>query len=125
MSLTTAIYAKNSLIPGTPPTAPLGTSVYDTTSATFTPGFAPTGTITYTFTGSGLAALPVPAAWTQVTPTKWSETLVVSAGVFPNSDATGPLGAGDYNFAVTFAPASGEPNYVSAAAADEPLHINK
>jgi aspartyl-tRNA(Asn)/glutamyl-tRNA(Gln) amidotransferase subunit A len=44
----------------------VGDSVYDTATITFTPAtaFAKGGTVTYTFTGSELSGLTVPAGWT-------------------------------------------------------------
>ncbi len=106
--------------------AALGTSVEDTASFdSLVPGFAPTGTVTYTFTGSELG-LSAPAGWTVVNSSTWTDTVTVSGGTIPNSAATGPLAAGtDYNFSATYTPAAGETDYLTSTSDAEPLSISK
>ncbi len=119
--------------------APAGTSVVDT--ATFfdlalddsTPPkpFYPTGTVTYTFTGSELIGLTAPPSWTVTIPVPgtavWTETVTIgSLGAIPNSDATGPLPAGmDYSFLAIYTPAPTETEYTSSKGDAEPLTIGQ
>jgi uncharacterized repeat protein (TIGR01451 family) len=104
-----------------PPSGVLGESVYDTAAVTATP-FTPTGTVTYTLTGSQLANLTAPAGWTVVNPTTWTETVTLSAGVVPPSAATPLLAAGTYEFQAGY---SGDRNYTGSTSALEPLTINQ
>ena len=124
-SVDTAILTAN----GSPLTQPaaLGTSVEDTASFdSLVSGFTPTGTVTYTFTGSGLASLTPPGGtWTVSNSTTWTETVTVTNGSIPNSYATGPLGAGTYSFSAVYSPAATETNYLTATSAAEPLTISK
>ncbi len=121
---TTIVNANGSAL--TPPTA-LGTSVEDSvTFDSLVSGFTPTGTVTYTFSGSELASLSAPAGWTASSTTTWNETVNVNNGTIPNSAATGPLAAGtDYSFSATYTPATGATNYLTATSAPEPLTINQ
>ena len=124
-SVDTAILTAN----GSPLTQPaaLGTSVEDTASFdSLVSGFTPTGTVTYTFTGSGLASLTPPGGtWTVSNSTTWTETVTVTNGSIPNSYATGPLGAGTYSFSAVYTPAATETNYLTATSAAEPLTISE
>jgi hypothetical protein len=120
--LTTTIFDSS----GGAVTNKLGESVYDTASfGVIPPGvIVPQGTVTYTFTGAGLAGLTVPSSFTQVDSTHWTETVTIAMnGSIPNSDATGPLPAGtDYAFSAHY---NGDSNYDPADSPSEPLTINK
>src|SRR5262249_13874357 len=78
----------------------LGESVKDTSTFGTIPAgvIVPTGTVTYTFSGSELQFLTVPAGFTKngsgATET-WTETVTIAAnGTIPNTDPTGALVAG-------------------------------
>jgi uncharacterized repeat protein (TIGR01451 family) len=105
-----------------PPTGAVGESVYDTTTVTGSP-FTPTGTVTYTLTGSQLATLTVPAGWDQAGQTglsTWTDTVTLSGGVVPNSPATPALPAGSYQFQASY---TGDSNYTGSTGPVEPLNI--
>ena len=107
--------------------AALGTSVEDTASFdNLVSGFTPTGTVTYTFTGSELSGLtPPPTDWTEVNPTEWTDTVNVNTdGSVPNSAPVGALPAGnDYAFSAQY---SGDSNYAGSTSptGSEPLTIS-
>ena len=107
--------------------AALGTSVEDTAAfGNLVTGFVPAGTVTYTLTGRGLAALTPPIGWTVTNSTTWTDTATVSGGTIPASAATGPLGAGtDYSFSAVYMPSGSEANYVAATSSPEPLTISE
>jgi hypothetical protein len=109
---------------GSPPTGPLGASVFDTATVTPIPaGPTPTGMVTYTLTGAGLANLAPPAGWTAVSPTTWTDTVTLDVfGRVPNSAATPALPAGRYGFRASY---SGDSNYLGSNSAAEPLLINR
>ena len=48
-----------------------------------------------------------------------------AAEQIPNSDPTGPLGAGTYDFSAVYTPAVGEPKYLTATSNPEPLSISQ
>ena len=100
-------------------------TVLDTATVTGTQvGVAPTGTVTYTFTGTNgtsLTGLTVPAGWTvSADRLSWSETVTMSAGAVPDSSAVTALPPGSYGFV---AQSSGDANYFGATSALEPLTI--
>ena len=100
-------------------------TVLDTATVTGTQvGVAPTGTVTYTFTGTNgtsLAGLTVPAGWTvSADRLSWSETVTMSAGAVPDSSAVSALPPGSYGFVAQY---SGDANYFGATSALEPLTI--
>ncbi len=92
---------------------PLGSSVFDTSTVTPTPGgFTPGGTVAYTFfTSIDCTTGGSPAA---------GRALV--AGVPPNSATQGPLAAGSYSFRAVFT--SGDSNFGGSTSTCEPLTIN-
>jgi hypothetical protein len=100
-----------------------GTSVFDTATVTGTP-FTPTGTVTYTFSGTGgtvLPALPPGSSFTLTAAGTWTETVTLtSSGAVPNSDMTVGLPAGSYQFQAVY---SGDPNYKGSTSAVEPLTV--
>jgi uncharacterized repeat protein (TIGR01451 family) len=109
-----------------PPTGTLGESVFDTATVTGIPGFTPTGTVTYTFTGidaTSLAGVAAPSSWTvSADKLTWTETVTLNAdGTVPQSDITGMLPAGSYEFHATY---SGDSNYAGFTSDLEPLDIN-
>jgi uncharacterized repeat protein (TIGR01451 family) len=121
---TTILDAATNLAPtGTP-----GESVFDTaTGGVRPPAFTPTGTVTYTFTGTNgtsLAGLTAPSSWTvSADRLTWTETVTVNATAtspVPNSDVTGPLPTGTYAFTASY---SGDRNYNGVTGAVEPLAI--
>jgi hypothetical protein len=125
---------------GNPVTSvPLGTSVHDTATVDFTNGgllpfpvagfdITKIGTVTYVFTGSELATLTVPASWTVVNSTTWSETVNVNPdGTVPDSDATGPLPVGtDYVFQAKYNGSTDNPQTYTPSQPSplEPLTVN-
>src|SRR5262249_61470829 len=66
------------------PTGALGESVFDTATVQGISGFTPTGTVTYTFTGTNgtsLAGLTAPSSWTvSADKLTWTETVTLSGG---------------------------------------------
>ncbi len=86
----------------------------------------PSGTVTYTFTGSELAGLSASAyGWTGAAhSTTWTDQVTVTgAGSIPNSNSVGPLPAGiDYSFSAQY---SGGGAYLANNSSPEPLTINK
>jgi hypothetical protein len=110
-----------------PPTGTFGESVIDTASGGVSPAaFTPTGTVTYTFTGTNgtsLAGLTAPSSWTvSADKLTWTETVTLNATApfVPNSDPTGPLPTGSYAFTGSY---SGDPNYTGVTGTVEPLNI--
>jgi hypothetical protein len=109
---------------GGPVTGLSAESVRDTATVTATPpAFTPTGTVTYTFSGTGgtvLPPLPAGSSFTLVSGT-WQETVKLNAnGTVPNSDATPPLPAGSYQFQAVY---SGDSNYKGSTSDPEPLTL--
>jgi hypothetical protein len=109
---------------GGPVTGLSAESVRDTATVTATPpAFTPTGTVTYTFSGTGgtvLPPLPAGSSFTLVNGT-WQETVKLNAnGTVPNSDATPPLPAGSYQFQAAY---SGDTNYIRSTSTPEPLTV--
>src|SRR5262249_9298480 len=108
---------------GGTPTGTLGESVRDTATVTGGPAaLTPTGSVTYTFTGSQLAGLTPPAGWTAGNATTWSDTVALSGGLGPNSPATPALPAGGYQFQASY---SGDGNFQGSISGPEPLTINR
>jgi hypothetical protein len=118
----TATTIEDGVTAGTPTNA-LGETVFDTATVTGTP-FTPTGTVTYTFSGTGgtvLPTLPAGSSFTLVAGT-WQETVTLTAtGAVPNSDTTPQLPAGTYQFVAKY---SGDSNYNGSTSGVEPLTIN-
>ena len=82
------------------PTGALGETVYDTTTVTASP-FTPTGTVTYTFTGTNgtsIAGLTPPVSWSGGGTNTWTEIVTLVGGTVPHSDLTAALPAGSYRF---------------------------
>ncbi len=108
--------------------AALGTSVEDTASFLSAVSGTPTGTVTYTLSGSGLQFLTAPSSWNAAgsgASTTWTDTVIVNSDwTIPNSPATGPLVAGtDYSFSATFSPSGS--NYLPSTSSIEPLTIGQ
>jgi hypothetical protein len=106
---------------------PFGAVVHDT--ATVTPSFSglpkPTGTVTYTLTGSGLVGLENDPSWTVnlADPANpiWTETVTLNPdGTVPVTDDTPELPAGSYTFQAVY---SGDSNYVGTVSPLEPLTV--
>jgi hypothetical protein len=103
-----------------------GESVFDTATVTVAPpAFTPTGTVIYTFTGTNgtsLAGLTAPPSWTvSADKLTWTETVTLTAtGTVPNSDPTGSLPVGSYQFTAAY---SGDPNYTGSTSPVESLTI--
>ncbi len=120
----TATTIKDSL--GGSVTAVLGEAVFDTAIVTASP-FTPTGTVTYTFSGSNLQFLTAPPSFTLhgsgATET-WTETVTLNAnGTVPNSDTTPFLPAGSYQFQAVY---SGDINYPGGSTSPvEPLTVSQ
>src|SRR5262249_28388130 len=88
---------------GGPPTLTLGESLFDTATVSGSPAaFTPTGTVTYTFTGTNgtsIASLTPPASWSGGGTNTWTETVTLTGtGAVPASDLTPALPAGSYQF---------------------------
>ena len=94
-------------------TGALGESVNDTATVTGTPGFTPTGTVTYNFYNT---ATPVLGTTTPVT----TQTVTMTDGTVPNSAATAALAAGSYSYIAVY---SGDSNYAGSTSAVEPLTV--
>jgi hypothetical protein len=78
-----------------------GASAYDTAALSGVAGFTPSGTVTYDYFGTGSCTGSVVA----------STTVTLNPnGSVPPSDATGALGAGNYNFDASY---SGDGNYAA------------
>ena len=88
-----------------------GAKAYDTATITGTNGFAPTGTVTYTFFTNGTCSGDGTDAGT---------VTVNADGSVPNSTTTGSLGAGTYSFRATY---SGDSNYLDATGDCEPFSL--
>jgi hypothetical protein len=88
-----------------------GTTTYDTsTLAGLIIGFAPTGTVTYTFFPNGNCTAP-----------GTTETVTIAGGAIPNSPTSVPLPAGSYSYDAVY---SGDDNYnASAASVCEPFSL--
>src|SRR5262245_2823984 len=104
--------ATNAAIPGSPPHAALGTSVYDTaTLGGLINGVTPTGMVTYEFfqtiDGTGPHV---------------DEVVNLVNGVIPHSTATAALVAGSYSYIAIY---SGDSHYKMATGPVEPLIIDK
>ncbi len=104
-----------------------GVIVLDTAKLTVTPAaFTPTGTATYTFTGTNgtsLAGLTAPAGWTvSADRLTWTETVAVSGGAVPDSDPTAALPPGFYLFAAQY---SGDAHYQGSTSIPEPLVVQR
>jgi hypothetical protein len=81
---------------------PAGTTTYDTsTLAGLIIGFAPTGTVTYTFFPNG-----------NCTGSGTTETVTLAGGAVPNSPTSLPLPAGNYSYDAVY---SGDANYHQSA----------
>jgi Bacterial Ig-like domain (group 3) len=90
-----------------------GASFYDTATVTGqVGGFVPTGTVTYSFFTNG-GCIGTPSSTQMVT--------LSSTGMVPNSNATGPLTAGNYSFQATY---SGDTNYQASTSGCEPFLVN-
>ncbi len=103
-----------------------GETVFDSASVVGVPAaFVPTGTVTYTFTGTKgttLLGLPVPAGWTaSADKLSWSDTVALSDGTVPDSAPLPGLLGGSYEF---FAQYSGDANFQGSTSVSEPLTIN-
>jgi hypothetical protein len=97
-----------------------GASAFDTANiGPKVDGIAPTGTVTYSlFSGNSCAAS---AAITSLNGRTWPERVTLTAaGLVPNSQATGPLAAGEYSFRAVY---SGDGNYAGADSACEPFNV--
>jgi hypothetical protein len=97
-----------------------GASAFDT--ATVGPrvdAIAPTGTVTYSlFSGNTCATS---AAITSLNGMTWPQHVTLTAtGLVPNSQATGPLAAGEHSFRAVY---SGDGIYAGADSACEPLSV--
>jgi hypothetical protein len=90
---------------------PAGTTTKDTsTLAGLIVGFAPTGTVTYTFFPNGNCTAP-----------GTTETVTLAGGAIPNSPISLPLPAGSYSYDAVY---SGDDNYnASAAGVCEPFSL--
>ncbi len=116
---------------GVPVPAPfaavLGSVVKDTATLTVSPAvLTPTGTMTYSFAGTGgtsLVGVAPPADWT-ASPDglTWTETVSLSGGLVPDSAFTAVLPAGTYAFTTSY---SGDANYAASTGDPEPLTVNK
>jgi hypothetical protein len=91
---------------------PIGTSVHDTaTVGTQVNGFVISGTVTYHFynsidcTGNEFGS-------------PWPQAVLLAGGLVPDSQSTGPLGAGSYSFQAVY---SGDSNYNGSTGACEPF----
>jgi hypothetical protein len=119
----TATVIEDGVTSGTPTNA-LGETVFDTATVTGSP-FTPTGTVTYTFSGTGgttLPTLPAGSSFTLTAAGTWTETVTLTAsGAVPNSDTTPALPAGTYQFQAKY---NGDSNYKSSTSSVEPLTIN-
>ncbi|MHB8743115.1 MAG: hypothetical protein ACYC9L_08290 [Sulfuricaulis sp.] len=88
-----------------------GAAAYDTATVSSVSGVTPSGTVTYSFfPNSTCSGGPVT-----------SSTVILSAGAVPNSNTTGPLGAGSYSFQATY---SGDSNYTSSTSSCEPFSVS-
>ena len=92
----------------------VGTAEYDTaTISGAVTGFTPTGTITYHFFQDGTCGAP-----DEMTGGGWPYPVHLNLdGSVPNSQSTGPLGAGSYSFQAFY---SGDANYESLTSLCEP-----
>jgi hypothetical protein len=110
-----------------PSPVPLGTIVRDTATVTGSPAvFPPTGTVTYTFTGTNgtsLAGLTPPPSWTvSADDFTWTKTVTLNGGTVPESDVTPPLPEGTYAFTAAY---GGDGNYTGSSSSVEPLVIDQ
>lgn len=87
-----------------------GATAYDTATVTGVAEFAPTGTVTYSLFTNGTCA---GSAGT-------TQTVTMTAGAVPKSDATGALAAGAYSYQATY---SGDGNYSASTASCEPFTV--
>jgi hypothetical protein len=107
-----------------------GSFVFDTAKVqNQVAGIPATGTVLYTFSGTGgtvLPALPNGSSFTLVNGT-WQETVTLvtvnGVGTVPNSDATPPLPAGSYQFTATYSGDNFYNNNSPVTSAPEPLTV--
>jgi uncharacterized repeat protein (TIGR01451 family) len=89
-----------------------GASAYDTSTVSGVESHTPAGSVTYDFfqndTCSGTATT--------------IQTVTITAGSVPSSNATAALGAGSYSFNASY---SGDPNYQPKTSSCEPFSVNK
>ena len=103
-----------------------GATVLDTATVTGSlAGITPTGTVTYSFTGTSgtsLAGLTAPEGWT-VSGDKltWSETVTMSNGNVPDSGLATELPPGSYMFAGQY---SGDAHFGGSTSAPEPMTVD-
>ena len=101
-----------------------GATVLDTATVGTLSGITPTGTVTYSFTGTNgtsLAGLTAPAGWTvSADKLTWTETVTMSGGKVPDSAPTTALPPGSYMFVGQY---SGDANFPGATSALEPLLV--
>jgi hypothetical protein len=102
-----------------------GRTLLDTASVTVTPSAnTPTGTLTYTFTGTNgtsLARVPVAAGWTASSDhLTWTEIVTLSGGKVPDSAPVTGLPAGSYQFLAQY---SGDADFRGSTSAPEPLSV--
>ena len=95
-----------------------GATVLDTATVGTLSGITPTGTVTYSFTGTNgtsLAGLTAPAGWTvSADKLTWTETVTMSGGKVPDSAPTTALPPGSYVFVGQY---SGDANFPGATSA--------
>ena len=101
-------------------------TVLDTATVTGTlAGITPTGTVTYSFTGTNgtsLSGLTVPAGWAvSADKLTWTETATITGGTVPDSAPTTALPPGSYMFVGQY---SGDANFSSSTSAPEPLTVS-
>jgi hypothetical protein len=107
----------------------LGSIVHD--SSTITPpvggGPTPTGTVTYTLVGAGLATLTPSGSWKIVNsnPTTWSETVTISNGLVPETDNTPALPTGSYTFSAVYHSTNPQYNNGTFNSALEPFKVDQ
>jgi hypothetical protein len=87
-----------------------GSSFHDTDIVEDSAVFKPTGTVMYSFFATGDCRGPA----------VWNQTVKLDSGAVPNSNSTGPLGAGSYSFQATY---SGDASFHSSTAACEPVAV--
>jgi stalled ribosome alternative rescue factor ArfA len=97
---------------GNPPTGNevTGSAFHDMATVTGVDGFAPTGTLTYSFFTDGTCT---GAAST-------TQDVTLATGSVPNSSSTGALAPGGYSFQATY---NGDANYLPATSPCEPFTV--
>ena len=88
----------------------LGAAAYDTSTVTGTPGYTPTGTVTYELYANGTCA-GVAAT---------TDTVTLASGLVPQSTATAALSAGSYSFDAVY---SGDSTYATETSACESFTV--